>query len=768
MNNFRVVLLFFSTVGATYVHAVPAILSNNEESNIVNVWLNGVDRNVETVLLTSENGDYIECRTLDELGVSSVKFIKYNNKEEFCLLKNTDISFEKDDGLQAIKINLSPVYFSEKFYGNVVTKPQKANFGGFINYDFFYSKDDYSDDFNTLAEIGFFKDYWLLDNSFIYRSSPDEGEKNVLRLSSYFEMDMPEKYLKFRAGDNTTNYNALTNSFRFGGLSFGTNYTERPDFVYWNMPTLNGSAALPSTVDLMLNGVSLYKQAITPGKYSLQTGASIDQGGEATIVVEDVLGNRSVQSFPIYISNKLLSVGLNEYDISLGKLRYNYDEDDTDYREFFSKLYYRRGLSRSTTMGFDATYSDDIKILNLMWTQGVSKYFILDTEYAVSDYNGEVGYGVSGSVSRSFKDWSFGLNSRYYTEEFKQLGFEEYSINTKYSNLAYLNFSNLKFIDSLSLSYVDNVNYNKDGFEQEDSQIVNVGVQKRLTNNLYTTVNYYKDFKQHDNSFNIMLSYSWGNVNRVNLEHDTDRNESLLSYTRNSINQTGLDYSLAVGRSDGEMNYHAFGLYKTNVGDLSASYDEYDNLRLVQAQYNGALVWLGNKAAFTKYVDNAFALVSLSGMENVDVMKSLSVVGKTNKDGYAFVHNVIPYINYDISFDQDQLPLDYSFDQTTKKINALDKRGYIVDFNVAPTKKFIVHLKNINNQNFPLGTVVNVNNDEGYFVDSDGLFYVYLSQKTNYNLHVLTKEGKTCSASLSVTQNQINTAESSIIELVCR
>ena len=155
-------------------------------------------------------------------------------------------------------------------------------------------------------------------------------------------------------------------------------------------------------------------------------------------------------------------------------------------------------------------------------------------------------------------------------------------------------------------------------------------------------------------------------------------------------------------------------------------------------------------------------------MENVDVMKSLSVVGKTNKDGYAFVHNVIPYINYDISFDQDQLPLDYSFDQTTKKINALDKRGYIVDFNVAPTKKFIVRLKNINNQNFPLGTVVNVNNDEGYFVDSDGLFYVYLSQKTNYNLNVLTKEGKTCSASLSVTQNKINTAESSIIELVCR
>lgn len=75
------------------------------------------------------------------------------------------------------------------------------------------------------------------------------------------------------------------------------------------------------------------------------------------VVVEDILGNTTVQSFPVYINNKLLKPDLNEYNISLGKIRYNYDLQSNDYREFFSNIYFRRGISNLTTLGFNATYS---------------------------------------------------------------------------------------------------------------------------------------------------------------------------------------------------------------------------------------------------------------------------------------------------------------------------------------------------------------------------------------------------------------------------
>ena len=97
---------------------------------------------------------------------------------------------------------------------------------------------------------------------------------------------------------------------------------------------MNGSASLPSTVDLYINGINLYKDSVVPGNYNLPAGSIVNQAGDAQIVVEDILGNKTVRSFPVYINNRLLKPRLNEYNISLGKLRYNYDYVDDDYREF--------------------------------------------------------------------------------------------------------------------------------------------------------------------------------------------------------------------------------------------------------------------------------------------------------------------------------------------------------------------------------------------------------------------------------------------------
>ncbi|MNE76151.1 Fimbrial Usher protein [compost metagenome] len=157
-------------------------------------------------------------------------------------------------------------------------------------------------------------------------------------------------------------------------------------------------------------------------------------------------------------------------------------------------------------------------------------------------------------------------------------------------------------------------------------------------------------------------------------------------------------------------------------------------------------------------------------MKDIDVFRSLSVVGQTNKDGYLFVHDIIPYINYDISYNQDQLPLDYSFDNSSQKLSALNQRGYILDFKVAVTKKFKLHLKDANNNNFPVGTLVSFdgNNEESYLIDSDGLVYLYLSKPSKYDLKVMTQEGKSCNTTFNISQSQIDSADTPTIDLVCK
>ncbi len=87
-------------------------------------------------------------------------------------------------------------------------------------------------------------------------------------------------------------------------------------------------------------------------------------------------------------------------------------------------------------------------------------------------------------------------------------------------------------------------------------------------------------------------------------------------------------------------------------------------------------MWLDRKWAMTKYVDNAFALVNVGDIPNVEVQRALTPVGKTNQHGYVFVHDIVPYVNYDVSFDQDQLDLYDSFEYSSQKVIGMNQRGY--------------------------------------------------------------------------------------------
>ncbi len=177
------------------------------------------------------------------------------------------IQSEQDLALQAIKLTVPGDFFSEQQLITHRLTPSKAQFGGFLNYNLHYDRDEEVDQMSTLAQLCIFKNYWIFKNDMIYRDNVEEFQDQTVRLSTSFEMEFPEKYQKLTIGDTNSFYNPLLDSFRFGGISFGTNFTNYPDFIYWNVPTLNGSAALPSTVDLYINGVNQYQQQVTPGHY---------------------------------------------------------------------------------------------------------------------------------------------------------------------------------------------------------------------------------------------------------------------------------------------------------------------------------------------------------------------------------------------------------------------------------------------------------------------------------------------------------------------
>ncbi len=74
------------------------------------------------------------------------------------------------------------------------------------------------------------------------------------------------------------------------------------------------------------------------------------------------IGNRTVNLFQ-FMSPRNYSNQAERINFSAGKLRYDYDYVSDDYREFFGNLYFRRGITDSTTLGTNLSYSKDVRML---------------------------------------------------------------------------------------------------------------------------------------------------------------------------------------------------------------------------------------------------------------------------------------------------------------------------------------------------------------------------------------------------------------------
>lgn len=738
------------------------------EESIANLWINELDQYEDIVLFKKGHDYYIPCHVLEIRQVIIEKLRKMQNQAEFCLVTDENIVTTFEPSSQSIQLLIPPHFFKANIsHLGANNIPEKASFGGFINYDFLYGNSNSNESYSAVMSTGIFKDFWILENGLMYQNTL--AEEWVVRLNSSIEFEFPEKMTRLILGDSTTAYNPLINSLRYAGLNWGTNFTERPNFVYWNIPNLQGSARIPSTVELFINGVNIYSQKVSPGDYNIQTGAQIQQAGNAQIVVEDVLGNRSVQSFPILVTNRLLAPELEEYNLAVGKLRYNYNLESDDYRDFFVNGFYRKGLSNSTTLGTNLSYSKDIQNIGLMWTQAISNLFVLDNLILTSndeEDNFNFSYGLS--ASKDFGRFSMGISSKYSERNFKFLGddFVDGFHYPKFENLAYIGLTDVPFFKNVNLNYAEQTYYDGSEFDQPNQKIINFGFNRSFGKRLSFGLSYFNNFGDRKDSGGILsLSYSFDNK-AVYFNQSADKNTNL-QLVKYDSNQVGFDYSIGVSQRDDEPSYNLNSTLKTNIGNFDIYHFQSKDNRDSQLGFQGAMVWLGNQFNFTKNVNNAFGLVKVGDYPNIDVLRSQTYVDKTNKHGYAFVHDIIPYVKYDIAFDPNQLPIEDKIPAFNKQLTALNQRGYILDFPIFHAQQVRVRPLTTAGERFVAGSELHINNDEGeiYAISSDGTTTLYGLIPAEYKIKIKTKESMSCIAHLNI---QDGPANDDIKEIICK
>ena len=727
--------------------------SPNSENLILGLWINGVDLKQDAFILRENNQTYIECNLLKGGFVDISKFT-YLNKDnlQYCLIDHPDISSQMDEQHQLFKLSIPAQYMlAQKLSSQQSYLPDLPNLGGFVNYNLYFQDGGFNQQANASTDLNLFWKNILFNNSHIFRKNYNNEQtnfQNSSRLSTSLSFECPKQMSSLKLGDNISTYTGLNQSFYFGGLSFGTNFTSRPNYTYWNTPSIAGSALTQSSVDLIINGAQAYNAKVNPGQFNIDSNIGFNGLGNAEVVVKDILGNTTVKSIPIFVNQRLLRPGLTDYNLSVGKLRYNYAHDDNDYRNWFGSAYIRKGISSSTTLGAVADYSKELESAGLLWSQYLYKLGLLEvnSSYSHAENLGLEGYTVNTEFKRDTQSYSIGLRSQYYSPEFRMLGLDDYKTSylPKQENQIYLSRNQIPFINNLSLSYVER-KY-REGTEQKNQQIFNLRTSQSLAKGLFGSFGVSYDAESNDRaSVDLMLSYNFDdNKHSVTFsQHDDD--ETSLQFNKYSYENTGFDYTIGASRSHDVYSGNLNTRLKTNAGDLNLQYLQTDDQKYYTANYMGSLVWLGNSFDLSKYINGSFSLVRLENTPNVDVYSNGSHIGKTDKNGEIFSYNLSGYTKNSIAFDESQIGIDANIAETFYTFMPMNQRGYIIDFPITNNQSRDVTFKfiDVNQQALASGSVVRVLGipNGKYPISSSSLVTVFGLTSQYYPIEVQTATG---------------------------
>jgi len=116
-----------------------------------------------------------------------------------------------------------------------------------------------------------------------------------------------------------------------GGAQVSRDFSLRPDLITYPVPTLAGSSAVPSAVDLYVNNVRQFSGTAPSGPFAINAVPSIRGAGEAVIITRDVLGRSVMTTVPLYIDSRLLVSGLTDFSVEAGFVRRAYALRSFDY-----------------------------------------------------------------------------------------------------------------------------------------------------------------------------------------------------------------------------------------------------------------------------------------------------------------------------------------------------------------------------------------------------------------------------------------------------
>ncbi len=668
-----------------------------------------------------------------------------------------------DSNGQRLLLDVPPSWLQEQFIGNRNTYPRTqamSSFGALLNYDvYFNDTDDGGSYLAAWNEVRLFDTWGTLSNTGQLRQTLSDGisggtlNNGYRRYDTTWRFSDDERLLTYEAGDVISGSLPWSSSVRLGGVQLSRDFAVRPDLVTYPLPQFAGEAAVPSSVDLFINGYKSDSARLQPGPYTLTNIPFINGAGEAVVVTTDALGRQVSTTVPFYVTSTLLQQGLTDFSLAAGTLRRDYTLRDFGYGPGVASGTFRYGYSDHLTLESHAEASSDLTLGGLGGNLRLGNFGVLNTALSQSQFDSRTGQQLSLGYQYNSTRYSFMYQRVERRDDYADLTLVDtpYASLSKRSEQVTLSL-NLQRFGSLGLGYFD-----VQAADDSRTRLLNLSWSKPLWRNtsFYLSANREIGDSNWAMQAQLVIPFDLNGSLALSAERSKDgASRQRINYSRAVPSEGGVGYNLGYAQGDAPSYRQADLTWRLQSVQLQAGVYGSSEALTRWADASGSLVWMGGETFAANRINDAFVVVSTQGFAGIPVRYENQLVGQTDRNGHLLVPWSSAYYRGKYEIDPLNLPANVQSPNVEQRVSVRRGSGYLLEFPLRRVLAASITLVDRQHQELPLGSlVVHEQSSTQAVVGWDGL--VYLENLSAHNtLQVTLGEGRTCQATFDIDAQQ--------------
>ena len=714
----------------------------------------------------------------DELAELGIKAPESAGQNELIVIDDVQgLSYRYEEQNQRISFKLADQLRVTQTYDLRGTQnpfgPAEVSYGGVLNYDLFVASQTSSDasrflfsNANAFLDGRFFGPYGTLSQSAMLGMTASDDLDGV-RLDTTWSYSDPETLMTYRAGDLISGGLPWTRPIRIGGLQARRYFGLRPDLITFPLPSVSGSAAVPSALDVYVDGVLTHSLDVLPGPYQIDNVPVSAGEGTVRVVVRDAAGRQTETELPFYSAPELLKQGFYYFSVEAGFPRLRFGIASSDYVEspvgsasVVGGLFDWLSLEAHAEAG-GGLLNGGLGTITRLGFAGVASI-----AGSVSTYAGGSGFQSYLAYDLRTKAFNIHASSLRTFGSYDDLGSATANASSPYA----FNSGLAKALDLISVGVP---------FAFDSSQVEMSYLHQELSDGTKTsriTGSYSRPILDSASIYVSAFSDVDGNrdygaffgLSMQLGEARTDESPVWVS-TGVDISQRGtqaiLDAAKPVQPEADSFGWRlhvaegkhpiraATASYRSPFAEIGGSIQQNGRDIDLGLQASGAVAILGGGTFFSNRIDDAFAVVD-AGAPGVHVLRENRVIGTTDAHGRLLIPSLESYNQNNISIDVRDLPINAGVPTVQRFVTPQARSGVFIDFGVKTNDDAaVVILRNSAGEFVPPGSVGRLEGGkEPFVVGYDGRTFVQGLQALN--TVVIDASGGECRATFPFVADQ--------------